>query len=171
MSTVGEQLRSAREALGLPIAQAAETTKIRGDHLRALEAGDYDQFIAPVYIRGFVRTYATLLKLDVPQVMAALDAELSQTQKFREPPALVPTERGPLDHLMYYLSRVNWQKAGLVLGAAAVLVVIAVVVSTLRHRQTTDPLAGLTPALYQTSPTQQLSSEMLPLPTNAPPRR
>ena len=45
-------------------------------------------FSAPVYIRGFVRGYAKLLKLDVPQIMAALDAELGQTTKFAEPPPL-----------------------------------------------------------------------------------
>ncbi len=57
----------------LTILQVAETTKIRTDHLRALEEGNFSVFVAPVYLRGFVRTYATLLKLDVPQIMAALE--------------------------------------------------------------------------------------------------
>ena len=41
--------------------------------------GTVDAFSAPVYIRGFVRTYATLLKLDVTQVMSALDADVIKT--------------------------------------------------------------------------------------------
>src|SRR5262245_33465210 len=81
MPTVGEQLRTAREARKLDLNRVGEVTKIRTDHLRALEAGDYDQFAAPVYIRGFVRTYATLLKLDVSKIVADLDQELSRDRK------------------------------------------------------------------------------------------
>src|SRR3974390_3042864 len=71
VSTVAEQLRTSRESRHLTVEQVAEITKIRTDHLRALEEGNFDVFSAPVYIRGFVRSYSTLLKLDVPQIMAA----------------------------------------------------------------------------------------------------
>src|SRR5205085_3872667 len=97
MSTVAETLHHAREARKLTIAQVADATKIRTDHIRALEEGNFDVFSALVYIRGFVRTYSTLLKLDVPQTLSALEAELGQTEKFREPPPLTDHERGPLD--------------------------------------------------------------------------
>ena len=56
MSTVAEQLRQAREAQKLTIQELAEITKIRSDHIRALEEGNFNVFPAPVYIRGFVRT-------------------------------------------------------------------------------------------------------------------
>ena len=59
MASVAEQLRAAREAKNLTVSQVAETTKIRGDHIRALEEGNYNVFVAPVYSRGFIRTYAT----------------------------------------------------------------------------------------------------------------
>lgn len=78
MPTVAEQLRTAREARKLTVHEIADTTKIRTDHIRALEAGDYNVFTAPVYIRGFVRCYATLLRLNVPQVMVALAARASR---------------------------------------------------------------------------------------------
>ena len=86
MSTVAEQLRSAREARGLTIYQVAEITKIKTDHVRALEEGNYEVFSAPVYIRGFVRTYANLVKLDVPVLMSELDTELGRTDRFNEAP-------------------------------------------------------------------------------------
>ena len=54
MPTVADQHRQGREAKGLTIQQAADITKIRTDHLRALEAGEFATFSAPVYIRGFV---------------------------------------------------------------------------------------------------------------------
>ena len=88
MSTVAEQLRVAREARKLTIEQVAEVTKIRTDYIRALEEGNFNVFSAPIYIRGSVKNYATLLKLDVPQIMAVLTDELGRTEKFSEPPPL-----------------------------------------------------------------------------------
>src|ERR1035437_9700884 len=107
MPTVAEQLHGAREAKNLTVYQIAETTKIKTDHIRALEEVNYDVFSAPVYIRGFVRTYASLLKLDVAQVMATLDQELARTEKFCEPPRLSINAPGPLDFLTFQLSRIK----------------------------------------------------------------
>ena len=44
MSTVAEQLRQAREAQKLTIQELAEITKIRSDHIRALEEGNFNVF-------------------------------------------------------------------------------------------------------------------------------
>src|SRR5665213_4268142 len=71
MPTVAEQLRSAREAKKLTVQQVADATKIRTDHVRALEEGNFSVFSAPIYIRGSVKNYATLLKLDVPKIWAS----------------------------------------------------------------------------------------------------
>ena len=73
MPTVAEQLRAAREAKKLTVQQVADATKIRTDHIRALEEGNFNLFSAPIYIRGSVKNYATMLKLNVPQLMLALD--------------------------------------------------------------------------------------------------
>jgi cytoskeletal protein RodZ len=162
MSTVAEQLRQAREAKQLTVEQVVEITKIRTDHLRALEEGNFDVFSAPVYIRGFVRSYATLLKLDVPQVMAALDAELGQNKKFAEPPHLLAQPRGILDFVMLQLSRVDWRRGLVGLGVAVLLLGIALGYMLWRHHRLADPLKGLKPGIYQ--PTQHTSGETLPLP-------
>src|SRR5580658_11059191 len=112
MPTVAEQLRAAREAKKLTIAQVAETTKIRTDHIRALEEGNYNVFSAPIYIRGSVKNYATLLKLDVLKIMAELDRELKGTQNFSEPPPLMQQSKTPVDHVMFLLSKLNWKVGG-----------------------------------------------------------
>ena len=168
MPTVAEQLRDAREAQNLTVHQVAEITKIRIDHLRALEEGNFNVFSATVYIRGFVRTYATLLKLDVPQIMAALDEELGRTEKFSEPPPLSNEPRTALDFIMLQFSKVNWRKGLIALGVAVALGSILVIYLVRRHYQTADPLARLAPGLYQ--PTQNVSGEVLPL-SSSPPRR
>lgn len=166
MTTVAEQLHQARETKKLTIEQVAEITKIRTDHLRALEEGNFDVFSAPVYIRGFVRTYAGLLKLDVPQVMGALDAELSQTKKFAEPPSLLGEPRGVLDFLMLQLSKINWQRGVLMLGATVVIVALVGGLIVWRHTRNRDPLRNLKPGVYQSS--QTLPGETLPLPPPPP---
>ena len=162
MSSVSNQLRQARLAQNLSIEQVAEITKIRGDHLRALEEGNYDVFPAPVYIRGFTRTYCTLLKLDVPAVMAALEVELGQTKNFSEPPPLSNRRRGLLDFVMLQLSKVDWRKALVVLGVVFVCAVIGASWFLWHRARTTDPLKNLPPGVYH--PTQAVSGETLPLP-------
>ena len=166
MSTVAEQLHLAREAKKLTVYQVAEVTKIRTDHIRALEEGNFNVFSAPVYIKGFVRTYAGLLKLDVPQIMTALDAELGQTDKFRDPPPLMEQSRGVLDFITLQLSKLNRRTARAAVIAVVGLVAVIAIVLLIRHHKAADPLANLGPATYQ--PAQ--SGETMPLPPAAPHR-
>jgi cytoskeletal protein RodZ len=168
MATVAEQLHLAREGKNLSVNHVAEVTKIRTDHIRALEEGNFDVFSAPVYIRGFVRTYALLLKLDVSQVMAALDSELRKTEKFREPPPLTDQEKGALDFVTLQLSKVNWRVALVLLAVAVVLGITFSSISAWRRHKSADPLSHLTPGVYK--PAQPSSGETLPVPP-AQPRR
>ena len=162
MPTVPDQLRQAREAQNLTIHQVVEVTKIRTDHIRALEEGNYDVFSAPVYIKGFVRSYATLLKLDVPALMAALEEELAQTAKHSEPPPLSDTPRGFLDFIMLQLTRLDLKKGAVISAALGIVVLIVVIGAIWRHHAKSDPLSGLKPGVYHS--TQHVSGETLPLP-------
>ncbi len=160
MPTVAEQLRAAREARKFTVQQVADATKIRTDHVRALEEGNYGVFSAPVYIRGSVKNYAMLLKLDLPQMMAALDAELGRTEKFSEPPPLTEQASTPVDHLMFLLSKLNMKMAMIAGGIVGLILVILLANSILKHTKKKDPLSGLPPAVYQPAN----SGDTLPLP-------
>ena len=88
MRALGEEFRAAREARGLSLSDVAEHIHIRSVYLQALENEDWSAIGAPVYTRGFIRTYARFLGLD-PE---------SAVQRFNEsgsgaPPA--PTAPGP----------------------------------------------------------------------------
>ena len=165
MSTVAEQLHRAREAQNLTVYQVAEVTKIRTDHIRALDEGNYDVFSAPVYIRGFVRTYAMTLKLDVPQIMEALRGELSKTQKHHEHPPLTKPTKSLLDILMFQLSRVNWRIALPVGGTIILLLAALGIYRVWSHQKTKDPLADVSPGIYQ--PAKNNSGDTLPVPAPA----
>jgi len=162
MSSVAAQLRQAREAQGLTVHQVAETTKIRVDHIEALENGNYSAFSAPVYIRGFARNYARLVKLDEAGILAGLDVELSQDRKFSAAPSLTGKPHTFVDTITLLLSKINWKVSLLVCGVIAALALIVGVYSLWRHLKTADPLAGLTPAVHQGSDIQP--GETIPLP-------
>jgi len=150
MPTVGEQLRTAREAQNLAIHQVADMTKIRGDHIRALEEGNFSVFSAPVYIRGFVRTYATLLKLDATQVLKQLGLELSDSG--RQEPNFGRPAGGILDDAMFQFSK--YLRPLAIPAIITLIIVVAFAVTYfgwIRYRNK-DPLEGLGPGLYQAPP-------------------
>lgn len=142
---------------------------MRADHIHALEDGNYEPFVAPVYIRGSVRTYARLLRLDEAVVLATLDEELGRTARFREHPSLTGGDQGPLDRLTLVLSRVPWRIVLPILGVLAVLLIGLAIERSVQRRRANEPLTDLGSGLYE--PKTKPAVETLPLPTNSPPRR
>jgi cytoskeletal protein RodZ len=163
MPTVAETLRAARETQKLTINVLADKTKIRTDHLRAIEEGNYAVFPAPIYLRGTVKNYAAALKLDSAQILADLDLELRHSTRLTErPPLSEPGRKGVLDNVTLVLAKLNW-KVG-VAGLALVLAVGmgGVILWVLHRHNTQDPLAGLPPAVYRAS----TAGDTLPLPAH-----
>ncbi len=69
MGSIGETLKSAREAKGISLRKAEEDTKIRKKYLQALEEGNYDILPGRVYAKGFLRNYANYLGLDQEEIL------------------------------------------------------------------------------------------------------
>lgn len=76
--SVGEQLRLAREARGLEVADIAQTLKLGPRQVVALEGGDWKGLPGNTFIRGFVRNYARLIQIDPAPLMAQLDEVLEK---------------------------------------------------------------------------------------------
>ena len=70
MQTIGERLEEARKRKGIFIREAAEATKIRGDYLQKFESNQFDVDLPEIYARGFLRAYATFLKLPAEKILA-----------------------------------------------------------------------------------------------------
>lgn len=65
LSHLGAQIRELREAQGLSYDDVATSTHVRPHILRAIEEGRVSSEItAPVYMRGFIKTYCEFLKAD-----------------------------------------------------------------------------------------------------------
>ncbi len=93
----GERLRKAREAAGLTVAEVADRQHLRPAVILAIESGDYRQIDSELFLKGYVRVYASQVGLDPDSVVRQLDRELEplreeQKAKVEENP-LVTIER------------------------------------------------------------------------------
>ncbi len=97
MPGLGDEFRAAREARHLSLSDVSEQIHIRSVYLESIEHDDAS-FAAPVYVRGFIRTYARYLGLDAEAVVAQLNATPGSAHaKPHEPVAVAPlqTRRRP----------------------------------------------------------------------------
>ncbi|MGZ3183458.1 MAG: helix-turn-helix domain-containing protein [Telluria sp.] len=100
----GEQLKAAREAMGLSVEQIADQLKMHPRQVVAIEAGDYAALPPSAVVRGFVRAYAKVVRLDatplvaqIPVDAAAAAADASAGMR-RATPASFSESRFPLGH-------------------------------------------------------------------------
>lgn len=73
METVGPKLRDARTARGLSLEDVAAITKVPRSTLELLEKDQYATLPAPVFIRGFIRSYAKVVGLDPNPLVRAFE--------------------------------------------------------------------------------------------------
>lgn len=90
MSELGSRLLRAREARGLTLEDAERDTRISRRYLQALETEQFEVIPAPVYARGFLRSYSQYLGLD-PQAMLSLFPRDEEPEEQR--PATTPARR------------------------------------------------------------------------------
>ena len=141
MAGLGERFRAAREARGLSLSEVSEQIRIRSVYLAAIEEERWSAIGAPVYVRGFLRTYARFLGLDPEEIVSDFNAATTPSaQEAGEP----EPERAPF-------SPARAAKPGslLVWGAAvvAVLLIAFVVYNELTmRRQNAGTLALATTA-------------------------
>jgi transcriptional regulator with XRE-family HTH domain len=69
---LGVKLRTAREARGVTIEQAADATHIMAQQIEAIECGDLDHLPGGLYTRRFIELYARFLSFDLKAVSKAL---------------------------------------------------------------------------------------------------
>ncbi len=88
-SSPGARLRREREAQGIGHQQAAESLNLDPFVLTCLEANDFAALGAPVFVKGHLRRYATLLGLAEDEILSMYDRSKQQLGE----PSLVPKSR------------------------------------------------------------------------------
>lgn len=69
LQDIGSLLRAGRMAKGLSISDIAKTTCISARYLHAMEEGKFHA-IPNVFDKGYLRIYASMLGMDVGQILA-----------------------------------------------------------------------------------------------------
>ncbi len=118
METLGQQLQAARQAKKLTASEAAKGTRIKIQHIQAMERDDFSAIPAPAYAKGFIRIYAEFLELDPgPLVQEYMDNHAP-----KERASLLPEEEqeegaehqrttSPLDSIKWpSLPKIPWQE-------------------------------------------------------------
>ena len=70
LASPGAQLAAARETCGFSITDIARQLKLSPWQVEALESGDYRRLPGAVFVRGFIRNYARVVKLDAVPLLA-----------------------------------------------------------------------------------------------------
>ncbi|MEO7503692.1 MAG: RodZ domain-containing protein [Sphingomicrobium sp.] len=128
VETVGQRLRAAREAQGLTVEEIAATTRIPTRHLESLEASDWAALPAPTYSMGFAKNYAAAVGLDKAEIAEQLRGEMGGVRPAQQPP---PELFEPADPK-------RTMPKGLVLGALAGLILVALLLTWLSNRDLAD---------------------------------
>ncbi|MCD6048575.1 MAG: rodZ [Gammaproteobacteria bacterium] len=72
-TTLGEFLQKAREKRGFSIEYVADHLKLKISTVKALEANDYHETGGLVYVRGYLRSYAKLLNVNIDQALEQIN--------------------------------------------------------------------------------------------------
>lgn len=138
--SVGTVLRRCREFNKISVEDAAEATKIGKNYLRALESDHYHELPSPVYLKGFLRTYATYLGLDPEELIRLLTSQNDS----------MPMDLSTADTSIPKAINFNWQRLILPAVLLVAIIIVALVVTPLspeRPRATTPqqivPIAPL----------------------------
>ena len=82
----GRRLAEARQAQNLTPTDVARQLKLSVWQVDALEAGRYHQLPGPIFVRGFIRNYARLVKLDPGKLLRAGGDSLPHSVARRDAP-------------------------------------------------------------------------------------
>ena len=104
METLGDFLKSKREAQNITIMEVSQATRIPRTILEAIENNRYDLLPPKVFAQGFIKNYAAYLELDESEVvrryyevMESLDAEKNTEEEVIQKP---PSRNLPLRKIL-----------------------------------------------------------------------
>ena len=139
ITPLGETLQRARQARGLTLEEVERDTRISRRYLQALENENFGLLPAPVYARGFLRTYARYLGLEPANLLPLFPVG------YVEEPVLQPWPKVATPR--------TWPSSGLLAGGVVgVLILIVVLLYSLGGQGESSPsLFGLQTATPETA--------------------
>lgn len=114
--SVGQRLRRARTTASLSVTDVASALKFSPRQVEALESDDFASLHGATLIRGFVRSYARLLKLNPEDLLAQLDGTVPRPAGEIRP---MPGTGAEMPHDLPRRQTLRWMVTALVLAAVA----------------------------------------------------
>ncbi len=160
--TAGELLKQGREAAGLTCEAVAERLNLLLTQVVALEQNDFKRFPGETFVKGHLRSYARLLKLDCDRV---LQAYCGTTPEMPKAPAETVFNWRPV---RLNQATPQWRRYS---GLAAALAVIVAMWAWQQHRErsqvlsltaaTSDSVGGIDSALNSDAESALMDSVQL----------
>lgn len=135
MNSLGNTLREKRLEKKLDLKDIAEELKIRIRYLEAIENGEYEEGLKPVYIQGYLRLYSNFLGIDISE--------------FEE--QNIPTDRKLAEIKNPATKEIN--RASAMVFAVSVVAILSIGTFWYKHSSKQDIEASISDNAY--APTQQ----------------
>ena len=131
--SIGGYLKSERETRKLSLEEVSSTTRIPRRSLKSLEEDRFEELPSGVFVRGFIKAYASAVDIDADEVLARFD---QQSPKTSTPPPLatVPHRR-------------RWGALALAVTTVAVFVLIVATFALARRAPAQDDAIELSSAV------------------------
>jgi cytoskeleton protein RodZ len=149
----GPQLAAAREGCGLSVADVARQLKLSPWQVEALETDNYARMPGTVFVRGFIRNYARLVKLDPAALLTPAPPQFSS-------PTHAAPELSPLIEIPFRSGRaIKWRKYAI----AAMLLLVPVAIFEFYRGDVTEvavksrPIVLPQPQVVTEEPVEQTS--------------
>lgn len=128
MESVGSYLRHEREVRDVSLEEIAQTTRVPLRTLHLIEQDRFDQLPGTVFVRGFLRSYASSVGLPADDVLARYGEHEAPSEARPAPiTAITPPERG--------------RRFGIAIALVVVLILFTLALSiVLRPRRRATPV-------------------------------
>jgi cytoskeleton protein RodZ len=136
--TIGAYLRAGRRKRRVSIERAAEETRIRADFLMRMESDEFD-FLAPPYVRGFLRSYARFLHIDPQPLVDEFDRRYARSRLDTD--QIVALERRSRNLPRQRRRPSSWGVAAVLAAVTLVLLAVIGLASGKDHRPPSDQVA------------------------------
>ena len=89
VKTIGETLKGRRERLGMTLTELEQRKQLKRETLKYIEENKFDQLAKVDYAEGFIRRYASVVNMDVNQLIKVHHEE-------------IPNQHNQLDTLLHH---------------------------------------------------------------------